>query len=252
MQKTTTVSTWKTECNKFQRLETGFYPNSASIVDFRISALLITIILNVLQHIPTSWPIQIFHSKQNFYFLSNSTGLKPYVSTGKIILEELDELSITTNWQDFTNRLFTNLSFWQRIRSEKVLVFQYDSVFCSNSAHKIQDYLQWDYVGAPWHSDLHAPVPVGNGGFSLRSRSKTLELLKQMTYDSSLPEDVWYAVHLPKVNASVAPEHIARTFSAESVFYETPMGVHKLIMNPTDTKKLCEACPEARFIPPYC
>ena len=43
-----------------------------------------------------------------------------------------------------TNALFTDAQFWKQIRGEKILLFQIDSIMCSNSPHKITDYLQYD------------------------------------------------------------------------------------------------------------
>ncbi|CAF0766761.1 unnamed protein product [Didymodactylos carnosus] len=152
----------------------------------------------------------------------------------------------------YTNLLFTNLKFWQKIVGEKVLIFQLDSIFCSNTPHKIEDYVQYDYIGAPWRASLKTPVPVGNGGFSFRSKIKTIKLLEKIQYDESTPEDVWYGVNLPLVNGTVAPPEIAKTFSVETLYYEKPMALHKLSLRKADIKKLCDKCPEAMYIPPFC
>jgi hypothetical protein len=155
----------------------------------------------------------------------------------------------------FTNDLFTNITFWQMVKGEKVLFFQLDSVFCSNSPHKLTDFLQYDYVGAPWHPKNNMPVKVGNGGFSLRSRSKSIALLSILTYDPNYKhfEDVWFSQFLPLVNASIAPEHIAKTFSVETTFYSTPLGVHKPVyLDHGEQKALCQACPDLRIVIPNC
>ncbi|CAF3429107.1 unnamed protein product [Rotaria sp. Silwood1] len=128
---------------------------------------------------------------------------------------------------------------------------------CSNSPHKITDYLQYDYVGAPWPLNPQLPVLGGNGAFSLRSRSKTIKLLQNMTFPAGagIPEDVWFSRHLPSI-AVLPPRNIARTFSVEGVYYENPMALHKIWlnqeMNHHHLKKICEICPEAKLIPPYC
>lgn len=61
---------------------------------------------------------------------------------------------------------------------------------------------------------------VGNGGFSLRSRSKILTRLALEPYDQSNPEDVWYAVNLHLMNASIAPFDVSKTFAVETVYYD--------------------------------
>ena len=120
---------------------------SAVIVEFRPIPLLITVILNVIQNIPEHWPIQLFYSQSNKEFIQKS-GLVKYIQNRKIILTELVEYH--GNFRTYTNSLLTNISFWEQVRGETVLFFQVDSIMCSNSPHKITDYLQYDYIGAPW------------------------------------------------------------------------------------------------------
>ena len=40
-------------------------------------------------------------------------------------------------------------------------------------------------------------------------------------------EDVWLARNLPRFNGLIAPVHIARQFSVESVYHRRPFAVHK-------------------------
>ncbi|CAF4042421.1 unnamed protein product, partial [Rotaria magnacalcarata] len=62
-----------------------FYPCIAVMVEFRAVDHIVTVVHNVNQHIPSSWPIQIFHGKENQYFIKNST-LAPLIASGKIFL----------------------------------------------------------------------------------------------------------------------------------------------------------------------
>jgi len=224
--------------------------NAAVIVEFRSTPLLVTVVLNVIQNIPEDWPVQIFHTTSNSQFIRTSR-LAKYIQNGKIILTHLNEY--TGNFAHYTNFLFTNISFWQLVQGEKNLFFQIDSIMCSNSPHKITDYLQYDYVGAPW---AHFQGLVGNGGFSLRGKNKTITLLQKTfnsssQYDGKVNEDVWYARNMPTVG-HVPPSSIAKTFAAESTFYQYPMGVHKTGLTGTELKQLCDVCPEARLVPPFC
>ena len=223
---------------------------SAVIVEFRPIPLLITVILNVIQNIPEHWPIQLFYSQSNKEFIQKS-GLVKYIQNRKIILTELVEYH--GNFRTYTNSLLTNISFWEQVRGETVLFFQVDSIMCSNSPHKITDYLQYDYIGAPWASRQPS---VGNGGFSLRSKKKIITLLKQTynttsKYNDDVNEDVWYSIHMSTVG-SIPPLNVAKTFSVESIFYENPLAVHKMEISGVKLKKLCDMCPEARLVPPHC
>lgn len=225
----------------------NFYPHIAVIVDFRTLGHIISVVHNVNQHIPSTWPIQIFHGKENQEFIKNST-LAPLLASGKAFLTLMDEVYDRAR----TDRLLTDPRFWQRVRGEKILFFQIDSAMCSTSPHKITDFLQYDYVGAPWDPSWFPFSQVdfvGNGGFSLRSRSKILALIANLPYDGKVPEDVWYALNLRRVNGSVAPVNVAKTFAVESVYYERPLGVHRSpLLSCAIRAKLFQTCPESMMI----
>jgi hypothetical protein len=209
--------------------------------------------MNVLQNIPSDWPIQIFHGQNNSKFIQNSR-LSEYIKTNRIFLHQIDSFK-NNDAMGYTSDLLTNITFWQMVKGEKVLLFQLDSIFCSNSPHKLTDFLQYDFIGAPWHPQYNIPAEVGNGGFSLRSRSKSIALLKIRTYNRTVKyhEDIWYSKLLHLVNASIAPVHIAKTFSVETTFYGTPLAVHKPVyLNYAELKTLCHGCPDLRIVIPHC
>ena len=224
-----------------------FYPNIAIIVDFRVVDHIIAIVHNVNHHIPSTWPIQIFHGKENEDFLRNST-LAPLIAAGKVFLTFMEPVS-----REGTHGLFTDPKFWKRIRGEKVLTFQIDSAMCSNSRHKITDFLEYDYVGAPWDLSFFVhdkQYRVGNGGFSLRTRSKVLQLLALVPYDPTLPEDVWFAQNMHRVNGSIPSVEIAKTFAVESMYYERPVGVHRFPWHCQFRADLAKTCPESMLTMP--
>jgi hypothetical protein len=226
----------------------NFHPHIAVLVEFRTTDLIVTVVHNVNPHIPSTWPIQMFHGKENENFIRNST-LAPFIATGKIFLSLMEEVY----GKDRTNELLTTPKFWQRVRGEKVLFFQIDSIMCSNSPHKITDFLQYDYIGAPWDPSWFGFSEVdlvGNGGFSLRSRSKILALLAVLPYDRKMPEDVWYGLNLRRVNGSVAPVNVAKTFSVESIYYDRPLGAHQFNLKCSIRAKLYQTCPESMMITP--
>lgn len=73
------------------------------------------------------------------------------------------------------------------VSTDSALVVQWDG-FVTNSDRWEDDFLGWDYIGAPWPQfrDGH---DVGNGGFSLRSR-KLLVACRDPGFRPSHPEDV--------------------------------------------------------------
>jgi hypothetical protein len=53
---------------------------------------------------------------------------------------------------------------------------QLDLHFCSNSSHKLNDFLKYGYIGVLRNSRFKISAKVQNGGFSVKTRSKLLEL----------------------------------------------------------------------------
>lgn len=109
----------------------------------------------------------------------------------------------------------------KHVDTDFVLVIQYDG-FILNPTAWTDEFLQYDYIGAPWwYEDENN---VGNGGFSLRSK----KLLKILAGDNSIiehhPEDHHiartYGNYLRGKGISFAPEHVASKFSIEGCLKE--------------------------------
>jgi len=152
-----------------------------------------------------------------------------------------------------TDLLLTDPKFWKRVQGEKILFFQIDSAMCSNSPHKVTDFLQYDYIGAPWDLSFftfNQTYRVGNGGFSLRTRSKILALLESVPYNKKIPEDVWYAQNMHRVNGLIPSIEIAKTFAVESMYYERPVGVHRFPWHCRFRSDISRTCPEAMLVMP--
>jgi hypothetical protein len=73
------------------------------------------------------------------------------------------------------------------IETEHCLVVQWDG-FVSKASHWCDEFLSFDYVGAPW-PQFGDGRDVGNGGFSLRSR-KLLLACRDPDFVMTHPEDV--------------------------------------------------------------
>jgi hypothetical protein len=121
------------------------------------------------------------------------------------------------------------------------LVVQNDGFILNPDAWR-DDYLDYDYIGAPWWED--EGYIVGNGGFSLRSK-RLLDLLQN---DASIqlpeglngiptPEDWYISVmvrpYLEELGIRFAPPELAKHFSLEGgehdgVTWTNQFGFHGL------------------------
>lgn len=116
------------------------------------------------------------------------------------------------------------------IRTSHVLVVQWDGFI--TDAHKWRpDFLDWDYIGAPWYHGGH-PGQVGNGGFSLRSQ-RLLQALLEVPVDLSRPEDMEICIHQRETlsgrhGIQIAPLDVAQSFACEYGSYRPSFGFHGL------------------------
>jgi hypothetical protein len=101
------------------------------------------------------------------------------------------------------------------------LVFQTDSIIIPDHAHLINMFLKYDYVGAPWVRDKQ----VGNGGFSLRRKSKMLEIIEKVPYNDGTNEDTYFSLAPIQIYKPTFDE--AKLFSVETVFSKVAFGCHK-------------------------
>jgi hypothetical protein len=102
---------------------------------------------------------------------------------------------------------------YDKIPTEMFLIFQTDTVIIQENKDFINEFLNYDYVGAPWSSDSNH---VGNGGLSLRRKSKMIEIIeKEDEYRRQLPEDVFFA-QSAQTNLNKPNPYEASKFSIEN------------------------------------
>ena len=92
-----------------------FYDGIAMFVENRPKATIAYHIFNVLQHIPATWPVQLFYGEANYLYLSENVNLKPYIDSGRIILTKLYDQRLFR----IPNKLYTSIAFYEQIKGEK-------------------------------------------------------------------------------------------------------------------------------------
>ncbi len=144
------------------------------------------------------------------------------------------------NTDDYSK--FMAYRLWKFIESDFALIVHNDA-YVLRPEQWTSEFLQYDYVGAPWPPNVHFTsdgenVRVGNGGFSLRSK----KLLRAL-HDLNLPftdngtgffhEDglicVYHRRALERVGIRFAPVALAARFSLEKNCPESdprPFGFH--------------------------
>lgn len=108
-------------------------------------------------------------------------------------------------------------------------IIVHDDGYALNKGKWTEDFLSYDYIGAPWPRGFRWTKPnhrVGNGGFSLRSKRwlQTAASLPKIPHGVS--EDVYanvtHANHFIKAGCRTAPLGMAMLWSTEHVIEEFP------------------------------
>ncbi len=199
----------------------------AFLVETRPLPHLPALFVHMTSIIPPEWTFKFMGSPKAISFLRSSTFIPRLESSGKLQILELPNNYSLSN-RETISRMFTDPHLYADILSpaEHLLVFQPDSIFCANSPTTLNDFLEWDWIGAPWSKTA---TYGGNGGLSLRRVSRILEVLqhqKREENDEAL-EDLWLTEKLHSLEGSHMPNAtISKTFSVESVWDDTPLGYH--------------------------
>jgi len=184
------------------------------------------IIKNILDNLDNNWDIQIFHGINNKNYIENIININFINFSNRFFFENLNIDNITPYPQEY-NRLFTDHTFYDKIRTETFLIFHLDAMILFNNKNNIYNFLKYDYVGAPW-IDIPAifhGITVGNGGLSLRKKSKMIEIINNYLYDGS-HEDYYFSKHLYHNGYNIPSVKEAEDFSSELILSPTSFGIH--------------------------
>ena len=213
---------------------------TALIVEPREHFALKFVLSNVLNNLDSDWSIVILHGNKNSEYLENAIHEITKESVDGNQHERIQKINLGVDnlKQMEYSDLFLNPRFYDYIPTEMFLIFQTDSMIIPRNKHMIYEYMEYDYVGAPWPDTEMLPSSIGNGGFSLRRKSKMLELLSHISADYMKPyqadkdghyanEDLFFCGRDHKGVEIKKPPYIKATnFSVESVYTTNPFAVH--------------------------
>ena len=206
------------------------YKYTAVIVEPREHAALEYVLNNYNEHLSDEWQFILYHGNKNKKYSENICNQIFKPGRMKLMNLNVDNLTI-----DDYNKLFYTKSFWESIPTEIILIFQTDSIICSKHKDLINKFLKYYYVGAPWINE-----DIGNGGLSLRKKSKMIEILNQCTI-SNMNEDVYFSNGCDGIVINKPSFEESKTFSIETVMSNKSFGLHKAYAyhNPDDINNWC-------------
>lgn len=223
---------WTNYLKQFDLPATHFLDISASsskqcvIVEPRRHPLLILVIKNVMYLLKKyGWGLTIFHGTDNLdYILEGLKGWDPSSFT----LISLGKANLTIGEYNYLMKL---PNFWSILRSrgcKYALTFETDTLLLND---KIDDFLEWDYIGAPWRQPecrWFGCLEVGNGGFCLRNVDTMYNIVAVEKFKFGCQShDGYFSMACLKLGYKVPPISRAMNFAVETIFHPTPCGLHK-------------------------
>ncbi|KAH8800709.1 hypothetical protein F5884DRAFT_808558 [Xylogone sp. PMI_703] len=234
--------------------------NVAAIIDTRPLDRVVPLLLHFSSVLGPDWPIFLFTSQD---IVSLSAPFNRLIDEGRLAVRFLPPTV------DFRNRLdvsgfLTEAWLWEQLSPAKhVLIFQSDSILCSNSPLKVDDFLFYDFVDAP----IDPAYGEGyNGGLSLRNRSMVLDIIHSSSWRDEFDhaknklqqsvefEDQWFYSKMKalpdrgKAAARLPSQDVAKTFSVETVWYDKPFGYHQVQRwQPDKMDQVHRWCPEYKI-----
>jgi hypothetical protein len=146
------------------------------------------------------------------------------------------------------NKLLKSSLFWKVLLDmgcEHALVFQTDTLLLKDN---LDDYLQYDYIGAPWANNTSFTNKkmvnnVGNGGLSLRKTTTMIHIIEALktkisTQSPDYNEDIYFSFNCKNLGYNIAPLDVASSFSVETYYHPSPMGMHSVFDNVYSTQEL--------------
>jgi hypothetical protein len=209
---------------------------------------------NFASNLGPEWPILVLHNDD----------VSPHLERNKIVrrqkrhgilrtasLERNGFSALSSANSSSYSKLLASTRFWSALRAQHVLIFQTDSVLCSMSPWSIDDFLLYDYIGAPW-IDRWFGMDIGNGGLSLRKAKTMMRITKHFDFNETENEDIYFARGIYKLAkrdhaVKIPPIHVAAKFAYEAgrLPRVTSFGVHKTPFREVDKKAIAKTCPEA-------
>ena len=191
---------------------------TAVIIEPRRHNALEFVLENFLTNLSEEWGIIIFHGLLNKQFIEQLFNNKLHMFKHR--LHKLIQLDIDNLTSQQYSAICKNSNFYKCIDTEIMLIFQTDTLILKENKRQINDFLEYDYVGAPWINRL-----VGNGGLSLRKKSKMIEICERVNPNFVDHEDNYFC-YQNMVNLKRPLFEKAQQFSVETIFHEKSFGIH--------------------------
>ena len=178
--------------------------NLMLILDTRLSLSLILVIKNALAKMP-NFNLMLISTKEIIEFIEATFGKLPYkieINKSKINLKEYSKIMLDQN-------------IWKKIKEERVLVFQSDTIVLRNISD--MEFPKLSMLGPVCVNLEDENKFMINGGFSLRDKKLMSELCTNKVINSEV-EDLFYTEQIRKYYPELMPSiNECNDFAIESI-----------------------------------
>ncbi|KAI0526584.1 hypothetical protein F5B22DRAFT_166721 [Xylaria bambusicola] len=242
----------------------------AVIIEDRPLGNLVPILLHFHSVLGPEWPIILYTSPPTSETLLTSASLARAVASASIEIRHLPP-ETTFSSHASVSQFLTSRFIWTDLAPYlKILLFQTDSILCSASPRHIDEFLPYDFIGAP----ILARFGTGfNGGLSLRNRELILRVLDRWDFavDSAAEdaptewkfEDQWFYARMRElgedpelrgelgVSVDLPDQQVAASMAVETIWVDgaRPLGFHQpQRWQSQHIDDIMEYCPEVGMI----
>lgn len=219
----------------------------AIIIESSMIPSLIPVMLHFAAVLGPAWGMVLFTLRED-WVEPLSAPFQRLQDEGRVEVRFLPEKTKLTDSAS-VSRFLTSPWLWEQlVDAKRVLLFQADSILCSRSEEKVEDYFKYDLVGAPIAEQYGHGF---NGGLSVRNPRVFLNVTRNVDFAASGHEfeDQFFYTELKKAGAKMPTVEAAMTFAVETLYYETPLGYHQPHRwQAANMPKIEEWCPEVKML----
>ncbi|KAI1180297.1 hypothetical protein F4777DRAFT_598211 [Nemania sp. FL0916] len=229
----------------------------ALLIEPRPLPHLVPQILHMAAVVPADWRFVFVGTAQSVASVGRSYATRHQQAAGK-----LDLLVLPAPWEidsrEKVHRLLTNVRFYDEFLPgvEWLLKYEHDSILCANAEKSLDDWLEWDWAGAPRVANDRFS---GNGGLSLRRVSTIRRVLAfQERHNDTKPEDEWFGTRLWVLPGAKVAAGEAGQLAVEDHYVANTMGFHvrdgghaladAVWKDPARRKIIFDYCPELAIV----
>ncbi|KAH7021007.1 uncharacterized protein B0I36DRAFT_367466 [Microdochium trichocladiopsis] len=219
----------------------------AIIIESRLVPSIIPIMLHFAAVLGPAWGMVLFTDKKTWEE-PRSAPFQRLRDGGQLEVVFLPDNTALTDTQAVSQFLASPWIWEQVSEAQRVLLFQADSILCSRSGNTVENFFEYDMVGAPIAEGYGKGY---NGGLSLRNPRAFLDIARSADFASSghFFEDQFFFEKLEEAGAKLPDVDTAKRFSVEYIYYKTPLGYHQPARwHEVRMEQIEHWCPEVRLI----